>query len=156
MTNEAKSKAGKAHVYGTPLIALVLAVLGYLDNRDSTKDAHSKAKAADKQAEVSQANAQVFSEERLRKAYIAMQDAIKVQSQRIDDLESWVVELEEFVEDQTEEDSPRNQREREARDARLAEIRASKRARERRSRPSAEAVPDYEDVQRSLLPSFPD
>jgi len=147
-----QSKAGKAHVYGTPLLAVVLAVLGWLDSRESSQSAAHKAEEADKQAEVSQVEAQAFSETRLKRAYLVMQEAIEIQGMRIDDLEGWVVELEEFVEDQVEEDSPRNQRERLARAARLEEIREKKRERARKSKPSASKMPDYEAVQQPVDP----
>lgn len=147
MTDEAKSKAGKAHVYGTPLVAVVLAVLGWLDARDTGKDAAKQAKQADVQAEVSGAHAKQFSEARLRTAYEEIQDALENQSMRINDLEGWVVELEEFIEDELEAETPRTRREKDARDARLAEIRAAKRAREVKARPApAMALPDYKDV----------
>ena len=146
MTDATKSKAGQAHVYGTPLIAVVLAVLGYLGNRDDNQATKAKATSVGRQAQVAQVEARAFSEERLRNAYISMQDAIKAQDRRIGDLESWVIELEEFVEDQTEADSPRNQREKEARDQRLVEIRAAKNSRARKSDEPAQAMLDYEDL----------
>jgi Fe-S-cluster formation regulator IscX/YfhJ len=146
-----QSKAGKAHVYGTPLVALIVAITGYLSNKSESDAASRKATQADVQAEVSEAQAKRFSETRLRTAYEEIQDAIAAQSVRINDLESWVVELEEFIEEELEEETPRTRREKEARDARLAEIRAAKRARELKSYPRPAAIlPDYEDVAQKI------
>jgi Fe-S-cluster formation regulator IscX/YfhJ len=146
-----QSKAGKAHVYGTPLIALIVAITGYLSNKSESDAASKKAKQADEQAEVSEAHAKRFSEQRLRTAYEEIQDALENQAMRINDLEGWVVELEEFIEDELEAETPRTRREKDARDARLAEIRAAKRAREVKARPApAMALPDYEDVGQEL------
>lgn len=150
-TEEVKSKAGQAHIYGTPVVAVILAILGYLGNRDANQDAQSKANSAGRQAEVAEVESKEFSETRLKTAYAKLQEGVNkaliAQDQRINDLEGWVVELEEFIEDQTEEDSPNTKRAREARDMRLAEIRAAKRVRERQpDPPAAMMVMDYDSM----------
>jgi predicted RNase H-like nuclease (RuvC/YqgF family) len=147
MGDHQPGKAAKAHVYGTPLVALIMAIAGYLSNKSEAGDAASK---ADREADEARIEAKRFADYRLRTAYDAMQEALESQAQRIEDLESWIVELEGFVEEHVEEDSPRTSREREARDRRLAEIRASKARRERTRffKPAAAgAMPDYDVVQ---------
>jgi TolA-binding protein len=151
---EQPGKAAKAHVYGTPLIALIMAVAGYLSNKSDSQDAKRK---ADREAD----EAVVTADMRLRRAYDELAEYVEAENhshaQRLDDLESWVVELEEFIEDHVEEDSPRTAREREAREARLAEIREKKARRQRKAefkaaRPEPAALPAYDVVQETAPP----
>lgn len=149
-----EGKAAKAHVYGTPLIALMVAITGYLSNRSDSESAKRK---ADQEASA----AVITSDLRLRRAYDELAEYVEAENamhaQRLDDLEGWVVELEEFIENHVEEDSPRTRREREAREARLAEIRERKARRREEAALKANArpamsLPAYDVVQEEAPP----
>lgn len=150
---EQPGKAAKAHVYGTPLIALIMAVAGYLSNRTDSEAASRK---ADREAD----QAVELADQRLRNAYDELAEYVEAENnshaQRLDDLEGWVVELEQFIEDHVEEDSPRTARERQARDERLAEIREKKARRrveaELKAKPAAASLPAYDVVQEQAPP----
>ena len=76
-------------------------------------------------------------------------------AQRLEDLENWVVELEEWVEDEIEQDSPRTRADREAREERLTAIRDRKRKRRlekaagafHSGHPEPAKLPDFDQMQ---------
>lgn len=142
---------------------MIVAVLGWYDARGTGKDAAKDAATANTQAQVAQVasvNSTEIGEARLRTAYDAMQDVVANNADRIDDLEGWVVELEEWVEDALEDDSPRTRAEREEHEERLAAIRQNKKKRKQEKRESpvaASKLPDFEKVQTSAgLPAKPE
>jgi hypothetical protein len=155
---ETKSKAAKAAKDSIPWAAVVVAILGWYDARETGQDASSKAVAV---AEVAKVESSAISETRLKNAYSEIQSAFAAHEiemsrhlQRIDDLEGWVVELEEWVEDEIESDSPRTRADREDREERLTAIRdnKTKRRRERASKAFHKKLPpammqDYDQVQ---------
>ena len=155
---ETKRKAAKAAKDSIPWAAVVVAILGWYDARETGQDASAKATQV---AEVAKIESTELSESRLRNAYKEIQDAFASHEaemdehlQRLDDLEGWIVELEEWVEDEVEQDSPRNRAEREAREERLAAIRRNKTERRRekaatsrRPDPPAAKLQDYDQVQ---------
>lgn len=157
------SKLAKANQHGIPWAAVLVAALGMWEARQAA----NKSADAVEQAEVSKKDSAQSSEVRLRHAYEGIQKtmdahtaSIALYEQRTSDLETWVVELEGWVEEMVDEDSPRNYREREAREERLAEIRTKKAKRERAKAsfhsakpPSAAGkLPDYDAVQRTAPP----
>lgn len=154
MSNEHQSKASKLNQHGIPWAAVVVAALGWYDARSTADDAVDDAGTKAKQAQVSAAE---YSEVRARNAWEVVQGQFDAQQDRLGDLEGWIVQLEEFIEDHVEEDSPRTAREREGREARLAEIRIKKarRSRARSREPEPEALPDYGAVQKAM-PDFAD
>jgi len=156
---ETKSKAAKAAKDSIPWAAVVVAILGWYDARETGQDASSK---ATKVADVAMAESTALSDTRARAAYDSIQETFDSYDneldnhlQRIDDLEGWVVELEEWVEDAIEDDSPRTRAERAEREKRLASIRASKANRrlDKATKSASKAftspkLPDYDTVQR--------
>ena len=150
-----QSKASKLNQHGIPWAAVVVAALGWYDARSTAVDAEGTASTKAKQAQVSAAQ---YSESRARNAWEAVQDQFDAERVRVDDLEGWVVELEEFIEDHIEEDSPRNSREREGREERLAEIRTKKarRSRAKARAPQPAKLQDYATTQEEASPSMPD
>lgn len=151
--DEPKSKAAKAAKDSIPWAAVIVAVLGWYDARGTGKDAAKDAAAANSKAavvQVASAQSDQNAEERLRAAYHAMQDVVANNAERIDDLEGWVVELEEWVEDAVEDDSPRTRAERAEREERLAEIRRNKtqrRAEKLNAPPAASKLPDFDALE---------
>lgn len=131
------SKAAKFNQQGTPLIAVVLAVIGWYEARDTGEDAAAR---ASRKAESAEVEAREFSEVRLRRAWRAMEQTVEAQDDRIRELEIWIIELEGFVEEHIEEDTPRAPT--------LTEIRAHKSARANRSHAAPRAaLPSYDAVQ---------
>ena len=138
-----------------PWAAIVVAVLGWYDAREEGKAAQDKARTAKQEVTVAAEEAKQFADNRTERSWEWVQAEFAKERQRIDDLEGWVFELEGFVEEHVEGDSPRTRREKEARQKRLEAIR--KKRRERQFRTATKRIldtplPDYNTAQKQAPP----
>ena len=125
-----------------------------MDARTEARDAEADAKRS-AQVQTSKVD------DRADKAYRVVVDKfedidreLKHDAQRLADLEGWVAELEQFIEEELKTHTPRTRRERKAREERLSRIREARRKRPKpkaATKPTADLPPDYDAVQRVEL-----
>lgn len=150
MTEMLKKHGRKVQIV-SPWIAVVLAVVGWLESRDQAKDAQVAASNANKNTTVEVQAASTTQQIKAHNRWVWVRKSYLYQQNRIDYLEEELEALNEFVEEMAEHNTPDSRRERRDHEARL---RSRRRARGgRMSRPAA-ALPDF-DVAQAFNPENP-